>query len=147
GSMAHTYADGPALRTVTVTVTDSNAGSGSGSFQVTVNNVAPTVTFTSAPASANEGQTKTYTYSISDPGHDTVTSVATSCGGNGTESNDSHTDTSGHFDCTFPDGPNSSTVSAAATDSDGATGAADTQIVTVNNVAPTVTLSVSNDLS
>src|SRR5205085_4181883 len=46
----------------------------------------------------------------------------------------------GSVECRFPDGPNSSTVSASATDSDGATGNTDSQSVTVANVAPTVVL-------
>ena len=115
--------DGPdQSATVTITADDGHAHARTTTFALAVNNVAPTVAFTAAPASANEGQTKTYTYSISDPGVDTVTSVATSCGANGTKSNASNTNTSGTFDCTFPDGPASSTVSAQATDSDGAAG-------------------------
>jgi PKD domain len=137
GSSVHTYADGPATHTVNVTVTDANGGSGSASFQVGVDNVAPTVTLDSGnDLSVAEGSTHSYSYTISDPGADTVSSVTTSCGASGTKSNDTNTDTSGSFDCTFADGPNSSIVSAAATDSDGATGNADTQTVTIDNVAP-----------
>src|SRR5207247_1663636 len=121
-----------------VQVTDGSLTSNAASQAVTVSNVAPTVTFTSAPASANEGQTKTYTYSISDPGVDTITSVATSCGANGSKSNASNTNTSGTFDCSFPDGPASSTVSAQATDSDGDAGNTATQNVAIANLAPAV---------
>ena len=53
----------------------------------------------------------------------------------------------GSFDCTFPDGPASSTVSAQATDSDGDAGNTATQTVTVNNVAPTVTLAAGTTCS
>src|SRR5207247_99293 len=116
---------------------------------VTVNNVAPTVTLSAGnDLSVAEGSTHSYSYTISDPGQDTVASVSTSCSGTGSKASgsDSFTNTSGSFQCAFADGPNSSTVSAAATDSDGATGAADTQSVTVNNVAPTVTLSSLNNL-
>ena len=69
--------------------------------------------------------------------------MTTSCGGNGSKvaSSDTNTNTSGSFKCTFPDGDASSTVSASATDSDGATGAADTQSVTIHNVAPTIAIS------
>ena len=147
GSKSHVYADGPNDYTVAITVTDKNGGADTKSFSVHVNNVAPTVAFTAAPSSANEGQTKTYTYSISDPGQDTITSVATSCGVNGTKSNASSTNTSGSFDCTFPDGPASSTVTVQATDSDDAAGNTASQLVSIANVAPTVTLSASNDLS
>src|SRR3989440_198098 len=110
-------------------------------------NAPSTLTFPSGSTAADGGHTHTYTYSISDPGQDTVSSVATSCGANGTKSNASNTDSSGSFDCTFPDGPASSTVSAQATDSDNDAGNLATQTVTVYNVAPTVTLSPSNDLS
>jgi putative hemolysin len=126
-------------QTVTITANDGTTTS-STTFALTVNNVAPTVAFTASPASANEGQTKTYTYSISDPGADTQT-VSTSCGANGTSSNASSTSTSGTFDCTFADGPASSTVSVQATDSDGAAGSTITQVVTVSNVAPSISIS------
>ena len=145
GSMSHTYADGPATRTVTVTVTDKNGGVGSASFQVTVANVAPTVALSAAnDLAVNEGPAEhTYSYSISDPGADTVSSVSTSCGANGVKvaGSDTNTNTAGSFKCTFADGPASSVVSAQATDSDGAAGNTATQTVVVANVAPTVVLS------
>ena len=100
---------------------------------------APTVAFTVSPASANEGETKTYTYSISGPGMDTVSSVTTSCGANGTESNASTTGISGIFECTFSDGPETSTVTVQATDSDNAVGNEASQLVSIANVGPTVT--------
>jgi hypothetical protein len=129
---------------VTISFTDSSGDTGNTATQsVHFSNVAPTVAFTSAPASANEGDTKHYTYSISDPGVDTVQSVATSCGANGTKSNASNTDTSGSFDCTFPDGPADSTVSAQATDFDNDAGNTATQSVHVNNVAPSTPALVS----
>src|SRR5204862_8276726 len=52
---------------------------------------------------------------------------------------DTNTNTTGSFQCQFADGPATSSVSAAATDSDGATGTAASQTVTVNNVIPVVT--------
>src|SRR5439155_10133666 len=115
---------------------------------VSVGNSAPTVTLSAGnELTVAEGSTKTYSYTISDPGADSVSSVDTSCGANGSKSNDTHTNSAGSFDCSFPDGPAASTVSAQATDSDGDTGNTDTQSVTVNNVAPTVTLSNLNHLS
>src|SRR5205085_1350782 len=144
GSFQCTFADGPNTSTVSASATDSDGATGAADTQsVTVNNVAPTVTLAAGnDLSVNEGSTHTYSYTISDPGQDTVTAVTTSCSGTGTKvpGSDSHDNSSGSFQCTFADGPNTSTVSASATDSDGATGAADTQSVTVNNVAPTVTL-------
>ena len=150
GSKPHTYADGPATRTVTVKVTDTNGDADSRTFSVRVANVAPTVTLSSAnDTTANEGTAHTYSYSIFDPGQDTVQSVATSCGDDGVKvpGSESHTDGSGSFECRFPDGPASSTVSARATDSDGDEGAANTQTVRVANVAPTVTLSGAGAVS
>ncbi len=106
---------------------------------VTINNVAPTVTLSALnDLDVAEGSTTTYTFSIFDPGDDTVTAVTVDCGANGDPAtNVTFTDTTGSFDCTFPDGDALSTISASATDSDGDTGAADTQVVTINNVAPT----------
>jgi hypothetical protein len=147
---SHTYADGPATRTVTVTVTDKNGGVDSKTFTVTVANVAPTLHLSAAnDLSVGEGSTHTYSYTISDPGTDTVSSVSTDCGAHATKvtGSDTHTDTTGSFQCSFADGPDSSVVSAGATDSDGATGNLDTQSVTINNVAPTVHLSLGNDAS
>src|SRR5207247_6477842 len=127
----------PSRSTVSAPATDSDDDTGAAATQsVTVANVAPTVTLVAGnDLSVNEGSTHTYSYTISDPGLDTVSSVATSCGGNGTKSNASNTNTSGSFDCSFPDGPAGSSVSAQATDSDGDAGNSASQTVTVNNVA------------
>ena len=86
---------------------------------MTVTNVAPTVAFTAGPVTVNEGATEyLYSYSISDPGTDTVSSVAVSCGTGGqlVAGSDSNSDTAGSFKCTFPDGPASPTVTVQATD-------------------------------
>ena len=82
---------------------------------------------------------------MTDPGDDTVGSVVVSCGSGGTLVAGSQTASS--LRCVFPDGPASSTVSVRATDSDGDAGAADTQAVTVRNVAPTATLDPGNVLT
>src|SRR5256714_6904362 len=150
GTKNHTYADGPATRTVSVKVTDKDGGTDTKSFTVSVHNVAPTVTLSAAnDLSVNEGSTHTYSYSISDPGVDTVDHVTTSCGLNGTKValSDTNNDTSGSFQCSFPDGDATSIVSASATDSDLDTGNLATQSVLIHNVAPTVTLSAGNDLT
>jgi PKD domain len=140
GTQSHIYADGPASHTVTVQVTDKDGVSDSTTFQVDVKNVAPTLTLsTSNATTVDEGSRHTYSYTVHDPGDDTAT-IDASCGDHGTKSNE----TAGSFDCTFPDGPDSSDVTATATDSDGATGATDSQTVTVNNVAPTLTLDAGN---
>ncbi len=149
GSFDCTFPDGDALSTISASATDSDGDTGAADTQVvTINNVAPTVTLSALnDLDVAEGSTTTYTFSIFDPGDDTVTAVTVDCGANGDPAtNVTFTDTTGSFDCTFPDGDALSTISASATDSDGDTGAADTQVVTINNVAPTVTLSALNDL-
>src|SRR5207249_9150060 len=89
----------------------------------------------SPPATDDDGPSLHYTRAICHPGQDTVASVATSCGANGTKSNASNTDTSGSFDCSFPDGPASSTVSVQATDSDGDAGNTASQSVAIGRGA------------
>ncbi len=133
------------IRTVKGKIKDKDGGESEYTAMVTVSNVPPMVILSSANDTAvNESgtATHTYNYTISDPGDDTITSVATDCGAYGTKvaGSDSNTDTSGSFKCIFPDGPAMSTVSASATDSDGDTGAADTQTVNIANVAPTADL-------
>ena len=113
------------------------------SNNVTIANTAPTLTLSAGnDTTVTEGSIHTYSYTISDPDGDTIT-VVTSCGANGTKTNASNTNTSGSFDCTFPDGLASSTVSAQATDSGfgAATGNNATQPVTINNVPPSIAIS------
>ena len=146
--------DGPdESQTVTITASDGTAGDeASVTFALVVNNVAPTVTFDPAnDANVAEGSAAhTYSYTIFDPGADTVSAVSTSCDppeGEKVAGSDTNNNTSGSFQCRFPDGPADADLTAAATDSDGETGAAAHQSVHVNNVAPTVTFSPANDTS
>src|SRR5215203_5781167 len=75
---------------------------------------------------------------VSDRGTDTIT-VAGSCGAAG---NKTDTLAANSFDCTFPDGPASSTVQVTADDGDATNNiGSDSKTVTVSNVAPTVVLS------
>src|SRR5213075_3273948 len=76
GAKTHTYADGPATRSVTVDLVDEDGTflNRANAFSVTVNNVAPSITISGA-ASANEGSSYSLTLgAVSDPGTDTVTS-------------------------------------------------------------------------
>src|SRR5205823_6588421 len=142
GNFQCSFPDGPASPHVTISFTDSDTATGNTADQlVSVANVAPTVTFTSAPASANEGQTKTYTYSISDPGVDTITSVATSCGGDDGNSNASNTTNAGTSDTSSADPNARSITSALADDDDTFPDRPNAHTVHVNNVAPSITIS------
>src|SRR5262249_39708317 len=64
GSLAgrnHTYADGPATRTVTVKVTDKDGGADTKTFTVTVRNVAPTAALANnGPISEGQGATVSF---------------------------------------------------------------------------------------
>ena len=137
---SYVTSDGPDdSQSVTITATDKDGDWESQTFPLTVNNVAPTVDLT-GPSGADEGDTKSYGFTASDPGDDTFSVVTQTCGANGTLSNpafDGGTG-SGSFDCTFPDGPNSSDVSVQLADSDGANSNTDTITVAIANVAPTV---------
>src|ERR671931_416972 len=133
---------------VEVTPNDGTANGSTVSDSATVANSAPAVTLSAANSlSVNEGSTQTYSYSISDPDGDTIASIATSCGANGTKvGSDAFTNTGGSFQCSFGDGPNSSTVSAQANDG-AAAGNTDTQVVSILNLAPTATLANSGPVS
>jgi Bacterial Ig domain/PKD domain len=137
GSKIHTYADNDTY-TVTVTITETGSGtppSGSATFTANVSYVAPTVSL-NGPNAADEGQTKTYTYTVTDPGNDPPT-ISTSCGANGVKSNE----VANSFDCTFPDGPASSTVEVTADDGDPTNNIGTDEIaVQVANIAPTANL-------
>ncbi len=89
--------------------------------------------------SVNEGTQHTYSFSVPDPGVDTFSVVAVSCGANGSQVGSTTTTASGgSFVCSFPDGPKTSTVSVQVKDSDLANGNTATQVVTIANVNPIV---------
>ncbi|MBI3463724.1 MAG: DUF11 domain-containing protein, partial [Planctomycetes bacterium] len=142
GSFDCTFIDGPASSIVSVQVADSDgASSNAATLTVAVANLPPVVTL-SGPTSAAEGQSQRYSFAVSDPGQDDFSLVSTSCGTGGTLSGvvfDGITRT-GSFNCTFPDGPDSSTVVVRVTDSDNDAGNPATIAVTITNVAPIVTL-------
>src|SRR5215213_1323642 len=88
---------------------------------------------------------KSYSHTVSDPGSETFSRDTQSCGTNGTLSNAAFNAATGagSFDCSFPDGPNNSTVSVTVSDGDGGSDS-DSINVTIANVAPTVTLVGAN---
>jgi hypothetical protein len=141
------FADGDAETDVSVSVDDGDGGTDSDSQPVTVANVAPSVSV-SGVTTVDEGDVETYTYSVSDPGTDAVSAVETKCGNHGVKvpDSDSEVGTTGTFECRFPDGPDDTTVSAKATDSDGDTGEPGTLGVHVSNVAPLVTLTGAGEV-
>src|SRR5438876_1703695 len=87
---------------------------------------------------SNEGDTKTYTFTATDPDGDSLSFVSgfPTCGTGGSLVG-SPTVGGGSFQCSFPDGPASPTVSVQVTDGSLTSNAA-SQAVTVSNVAPTV---------
>jgi hypothetical protein len=129
---------------LSVSVDDGDGGTDSDSHEITINNVAPTVTFANDNDTlVNEGTTHTYSFTVTDPGDDDFSVLAFDCGTGGTVDVDSlATDASGgSFDCTFPDGPASTSVHVKVEDSDHVsdTDSEAIQVVHVANVAPSVT--------
>jgi hypothetical protein len=136
-SWSFNTSDGPdQSQTVTITASDGT-DTATTTFSLTVNNVAPTVNLQNGFPSAPEGgafaknyPSYGYNLSVSDPGNDTWT-LNTGCGSNGSEWQESNF----VVWCGFFDGPGSSTVSATATDSDGASRTASV-LVDVTNINP-----------
>jgi hypothetical protein len=140
GSFACVFADGPAAALITAQATDDDGGESALASQlVTVRDVAPTLVLDeSNPSRVDEGSGATvFTYSTADPGDDAVT-VITSCGEQGAKVAGS--DGAGRFACVFADGDASSLIAATPVDSDGLAGAADQREISIDNVAPRVTL-------
>jgi hypothetical protein len=136
----HTYADGPNNFTITVDLTDEDGiHTASGSKPITVNDVDPTITL-SGNTNVNEGSSYSLTLgAITDPGQDTVSSYKINWG-DGTSDTFSGNPTGLTKTHTYADGPNSYTISADLTDEDGIHTNAGSKNVTVDNVAPTITL-------
>ena len=132
----HRYADNGTF-TVTLTVNDGQGGSTLDSLVVTILNVAPTLTLSGATA-VNEGSTYTLNLAASDPGQDTITNWTITWGDGNIQTVSGSPGSVSH---TYADGSQTCTISATATDEDGTYNAGNSLNVTVNNVAPTASLS------
>jgi hypothetical protein len=134
---SHQYSD-DRLYSVTVTVTDS-AGTKTEIVSQTVNNVAPMLAISGAP-SANEGLLYTLSLSSSDPGADAISAWTINWGDGPAETISGNPASVTH---TYADGNSASNyvISATATDEDGVFAAGNTVPLTVNNIAPVLTLS------
>ena len=145
GATTHTYADGLDTHAITIDLEDDDGThlDRANAHSVEVTNVDPTVTV-SGDASIPEGQQRSYQISTSDPGAETFTLDAHSCGAAGTLVAGSLTFTpatgAGSFTCDFADGDASGDVTATVSDGDGGSDS-DSKPVTITNVAPMVTLS------
>ena len=141
--ISHLYDDGDASYPVTVTVTDTVGDSDSKTFNVAVNNVAPTIAL-SGDASVDEGSTYTLTLgAVTDPGDDTVTSYIVNWGDG---SLPEIVATAGDVTHVYADGDSVMNISVTLVDEDGFHVAAGTHSVTVNNVAPLLTLDGNNSV-
>jgi hypothetical protein len=145
GTSAHTYADGNpnTVFTVTVMVTDQAGDSDSTTFQVTVANVPPGLTLSGATV-INEGDAYTLNLSSSDPGTDTITGWTINWGDGDIQT---VTGTPASVTHAYADGPSNYTTTATASDEDGTFAAGNTVSVTVNNVAPTLTISGTSSVN
>ena len=141
GIVPHVYADGPASRTITVDlVNDDGTHLAAGMLAVTVNDVAPTITLTGA-ATTDEGSSYSLTIgAVTDPGQDTVQYVIHWGDGQDETIPLANLPAGGVVPHLFADGPASRTITVDLVNEDGTHLAAGTLVVTVADVAPTVTL-------
>ncbi len=136
-SAPHVYADN-GTDTVVVSVTDKDGASGTASFVATVNNVAPTVN-AGADATIDEGGTFASGDSFMDPGADTWTASVNYGDGSG----DQPLALSGKAFTLNHVSADNGTYTVTVKVNDGPATSAGAAVVTVANVAPSVTASVS----
>jgi large repetitive protein len=149
GNVTHIFADdedGPinaTARTIQVTVSDEDGGSRIESKSVTVNNVAPVIALAGAD-SVNEGATYTLTLgAVTDPGTDTVTNYVVNWG-------DGTSDTyasAGDVTHVYADGLSTPTITVDLVDEDGTHLSAGSKSITVNNVAPTASVTGADSVN
>ena len=139
GTASHGFGD-DGVYVVTIYVTDKDTATGHASFSVTVNNVAPTIAISGA-ASVNEGSPYSLTLgAVTDPGTDTVSELHRPLGRRQLRHLHAPTAPRRH---TYADGPSNPAITVDLVDEDGTfLDAANAFSVTVNNVAPTIAISV-----
>ena len=128
-SASHTYTQGGSF-TVVVTVTDDDGGVGTDALTVTVQENKPPIAEAGDDQTVVEGATVVFAGTASSDVDGTIATYAWDFGDDGTGVGPTVTHVYADND-TF-------TVTLIVTDNEGATGDADTAVVTVNNVAPTV---------
>ena len=152
GSFNCFFPDGPDSTNVAIKVADSDGASGTDSESVVVVQVANVEPSVSRPAdqAANEGASTSFNLgSFSDPGPDSPWTVDVDWGdgsphGTATKAT---TGSLGSMSHTYADGPAGKEVTIRVTDTNGGVSSAQSFMVTVANVAPTVVLSAANDLA
>lgn len=136
----HTYANGVNDYTITSTATDEDGTFSSNSWAIHVADVAPTVSI-SGPASLNEGSSYTLTLNYSDPGSEVPTLWWVSWG-DGTSDFYNYLGTVQTIGHVYADGNANVSINAAINNGEGSF-STNSVAVTVNNVAPTVSINGS----
>jgi hypothetical protein len=136
--VTHTFADGPNAYTISATATDVNGTHNSDTtVSVSIVNVPPTLSI-SGPSSVNEGATYTLTLSSSDPGDDTINAWVINWGDG--SANQTVTGNPPSVTHVYADGASTATISAEAIDDDDSYLVGTHVLVTINNVAPSLTI-------
>jgi VCBS repeat-containing protein len=133
-SVSHVYADGPNDFTIRATATDEDGTYDAGNtVAVSVNNVAPTLALGGSSV-VNERSPYSLGLSSSDPGQDTISHWTITWGDGSTQTVDGNPSSVTHIFA-----PGNYTVTATATDEDGAYDAGNSIALTVNAVRFVVT--------
>ena len=133
----HTYINGPANRTITVDLVDDDGTNTAATLQVSVLDVTPTVAFSGAD-SVDEGSHYTITVGpVFDPGADVITQLTIHWGDG---SPNIFSPASSEVTHTYADGTTNPTITVDVLDDDGLHVNAGSFPLTVNNVAPTLSL-------
>lgn len=134
---SHAYDDGTNTYIATVSVVDDDGAVAGDTVQMTVNNVSPTIVLSGA-TTVDEGTLYTLTLgAVTDPGEDIVTTYRVDWDDGFNQEFSSN----GPVTHTYADGSNAYTISVELADEDGNYTGAGSLALTVENVAPTITLS------